>query len=56
MSQKQAVDTILKTLAKQHFANWYEQRFIPYLEGGENAPTKEDIRKDIANIFQMSKT
>lgn len=39
------VESILDLLSSQAFANWYEKKFIDYIEGAENAPSKEDILK-----------
>lgn len=39
------VKDVLDLLSSQAFATWYEREFMDYIEGEENAPSKEDILK-----------
>lgn len=45
--------TILEGLEGQRFTDWYETDFFDYIEGCENAPSKEEILKKIKRIFRL---
>jgi hypothetical protein len=47
MSKEQLAETILNILEQQSFKNWLENDFEDYITGEENAPTKEQILKDL---------
>lgn len=38
-------EQIYQLLFSQDFADWYEEKFIPHIENGEDAPSKEEIIK-----------
>jgi len=44
-------EQILEILSSKQFTKWYEGEFAEYKEGGEEAPSKEDILEDIRSTF-----
>ena len=44
---------VLSGLERQAFADWYETDFIDYVEGAEDARSKEEILEDIKRIFRI---
>ena len=51
MNELTVAEKILHTLESQYFADWYEGKFLDYIEGGELAPTREEVLKWIENNF-----
>jgi hypothetical protein len=47
MDKKQIAEIILNILQKQSFEHWHDNHFQDYITGEENAPTKEDILKEL---------
>lgn len=47
MNKDQLADIFLNILTKQSFASWYESDFEDYITSEDNAPTKEDILKEL---------
>lgn len=43
--KEMVAEQIYHLLSTQSFADWYEEKFIPHIENGDDAPTKEDILK-----------
>lgn len=53
---KQVVELILAGLKTQRFVDWYEGKFVPFIEGAdENTPTEEEIKTQIERIFQVER-
>ncbi len=45
---------ILEGLSKQKFADWYDDTFIPHIEGYEEGqPTEQQILEQIENLFKI---
>jgi hypothetical protein len=51
MTKEEMAQKILFTLERDPFYRWYEGIFVEYLEADEEAPSKEEILKDIINLF-----
>jgi hypothetical protein len=47
MYKKQIAQIILNILEKQSFEHWHDNPFQDYINGEENAPTKEDVLKEL---------
>ena len=49
LSNAQVVYNLLTT---QRFVNWYENKFVPHIEGDEDAPSREEIVEWIEDEFR----
>ena len=47
MNKEQLAKIILNILEKQSFERWYNNDFLDYITGEENAPTKAEILKEL---------
>ena len=43
MNEQIIAEKILRALESQYFADWYERKFLDYIEGADNAPSKEEV-------------
>lgn len=53
MGEDNKVQSIFDTLTTQRFYDWYMGKFDDWISGEENAPTKEEILKDIKQLFHV---
>lgn len=44
---------ILNTLVSHDFDKWYEKDFLDFVKGETNAPSREQILKDIKDLFKV---
>ena len=44
---------ILRALMSQRFDSWYSRKFIPFVEGDNNAISESEILEDIREIFKV---
>lgn len=51
--QKEQAEKILTALEKQRFRNFYEGKFVDYIENAENPVEKEEILEDIVELFRL---
>lgn len=47
----QQVEKVFKMLMSAKFVYWYENEFLEFVEGQENAKTKEEILKDLKRML-----
>lgn len=45
--------SILNTLSKQDFSDFYEEEFNDFIEGSEDAMTEKEILKEIKSLFHL---
>ena len=50
----ETIELILEGLMKQRFVDWYEKEFIPFIEGDDEAPSENEIKQKIGDIFRVS--
>ena len=43
MTELTVAQKILHALESQYFANWYEGKFMDYIEGAQDAPSREEV-------------
>lgn len=46
-------EKILDTLTMEYFHRWYESTFVDFIEGTEDAQSKEVILKQITLMFKL---
>ncbi len=48
-------ELILDGLKKQRFVDWYEKEFVPFIMGDNEAPSENEIKQKIGDIFRVQK-
>jgi len=56
MNKDQVVELIMVSLMRQKFVKWYENKFVPFIAGVGNAPTIDEIRSGIKDVFEINST
>ena len=46
-NKKEIAEIFLNILTKQSFESWYQRQFQDFITGEENAPSEEDILKEL---------
>lgn len=46
-------EKILDTLTMEVFHRWYESKFVDFIEGCDDAPSKETILEQITSMFKL---
>jgi hypothetical protein len=55
MTTKEIVAEIRNVLSSQSFYDWYEGEFKDWIEGVDEAPTTEEIDKEIEYMFRFTR-
>ena len=50
----ETIELILEGLKTQRFVNWYEKEFVSFIEGDDEAPSENEIKQKIGDIFRVS--
>lgn len=45
-------DAVIFMMEKQTFADFYNTTFVDYIEGGEGAPTRDEVKKKLASLMK----
>lgn len=43
MNELIIAEKILRALESQYFVDWYEGKFVDYIEGADDAPSREEV-------------